>query len=632
MTKPRRTRNRAITAAIAAGALLIGGAVVALAAQPDKPIISGPNGFISDTTPSFALADADGLTNVNGAGTFLYDFDGTPSIPLAAPGPVPPPAALGQGPHTFQALEVGTPDPDSAIATQSFFVDTVNPTFSRTVGPSSPNGLAGWYTGSVTVNYTCTDPGGANASGLTGPCPTDLALNVATEDGVYVLATGPVVDQAGNSSGPALAEITVKRDSTDPAKPTLAEPLAISNVLNPTFTWSEVEDETPQGVTQISGLKEYVLTIRQGSTGGSVVHQTTVIPGAGTQASYAAVPNLTNGTTYNWRVEAVDNAGNSVLSDAGVFQVDTTAPDDPTFSAGPTNGQATNDNTPTFSFTGVPGATFTWETRNGLDELVTGVGFAGTGPQSSVTLPTLPDGTYTFKVKQTAPNNKVSGFGSALFTVDTTAPTAPSITSSPGTTGNTQPSFGWSASEQDGTFVWEVTGVGGARVQGPGDASSAAVQLSSPLSPGNYAFRVRQRDRAGNLSDWSAPEPFTIVTQPGTGSGNPNDPGTGVSRFKPSTRNAKALLPKVGSKVRPAKATLRWKRAKGATLYNVQVFRIDGSTYRKVHSAFPRGLRYTVPKRVLKANKRYVWRVWPYVGAKKRYTPAPLGISWFDTP
>jgi len=629
VTKPRRTRNRAITAAIAAGALLIGGAVVALADPASEPTITGPTGFITDATPTFTIADGD---LINGSGTFLWDFDGTPSNGPVADGTVITPlSALGEGPHTFQAREVGVAPPgdNGAIGTKSFFVDTVNPTLGISgAGLGSPNGTNGWFNTPATIIYSCVDPGGTDASGFAAnTCPENV-----TTDGVYVLPARQISDLAGNLSG-TVAGLTFKRDSTDPAKPTLDGPLAISNVLNPTFTWSEVEDVTPTGVTQISGLKEYIITIRQGSTGGSgtVVHQATVAPGAGAQASYASVPNLTNGTTYNWRIEAVDNAGNGRLSDAGVFQVDITAPDEPLFSAGPTNGQATNDNTPTFSFTGVPGATFTWETRNGLDALVPGVGFAGTGAQSTVTLPTLPDGTYTFKVKQTAPNNKESGFGSALFTVDTTAPAAPSITSSPGTTGNAQPSFGWSASEQDGTFVWEVTGVGGVRVQGPGDASSAAVQLASPLSPGNYAFRVRQRDRAGNLSDWSAPEPFTIVTQPGAGSGSPN-PGTGVSRFRPTTRNAKALLPRVGSKVRPARAILRWKKTRGATLYNVQVFRIDGSTYRKVHSAFPRGIRYTIPKRVLKADKRYVWRVWPYLGAKKRYTPAPLGISWFDTP
>ncbi|MFN8121244.1 MAG: hypothetical protein U0237_02310 [Thermoleophilia bacterium] len=628
MTKPRRSPNRAIIAATAAGALLIGGAVVALADPPSEPVVSGPNGPVSNASPGFKITDGDAL---NGTGTFLWAFDGVPSEgPVADGTTVTPASPLSQGAHTFQAREVGTPpDADGAIKTQSFFVDTVNPTFTRVVSPAAPNGLAGWYTGTVTVDYTCADPGGANASGLTAPCPTDLALNTGVEDGVYVLATGPVTDLAGNTSGASLPALTVSRDSTPPAKPNLTGPLQITNVLSPVLSWSQVDDVTPQGVLQTSGFKHYVLTIRQGASGGSIVHQANVNqPPAPGEVTYNTVPPLTNGTTYNWTVQAVDNAGNTNTSALGVFKVDTTAPDDPTFSAGPVNGAATNDNTPTFTFAGVDGATFTWETRNNLDQIVPGAGFSGTGAQTSVTLPTLPDGSYTFKVKQTAPNLKDSGFATALFTVDTTAPAAPSITSSPGTTTNPQPSFGWNAAEQDGTFVWEVTGVGGVRVQGPGESSTAAVSLTAPLSAGNYAFRVRQRDRAGNLSDWSAGEPFTIVNPSEPGGGN-NGGGT-TSGFKPNTRNAKALLPKVGTKVRPTATVLRWKKTKGATLYNLQIFRIDGTTYRKVHSAFPRGLKYKVPKKVLKSGRRYVWRVWPYLGAKRKYTPAPFGISWFD--
>lgn len=626
MTKPRRSPNRAIIAATAAGALLIGGAVVALADPPTTPILGGPTGFVTTTAPTFTITDGDGGTL--GSGTFLWGLDEAPATGPVAAGNLPL-TSVSQGAHELRVKEIGVPpDDDSLIATRSFFVDSVKPTFSRTVAPGAPNGTNDWYrgTGTVTVTYQCADPNGASGSGLATLCPANLSLSAATSDGIYVLATG-ISDNAGNAADPDPA-LTIKRDSTAPANPDPTGPIGIANTLTPTFTWKSVDDVTPQGVTQISEFLHYVLTVRTGSTVGSgtQVHQVEVAQQP-TEVTYTAIPALTNGATYNWTVQAVDNAGN-FNADGAAFTVDINAPDDPTFSAGPVNGAATNDNTPSFTFAGVPGATFTWETRNGLGDLVAGAGFAGTGAQTTVTLPTLPDGSYSFKVKQTAPNLKESGFASALFTVDTTAPAAPTINSSPGTTTNAQPSFGWSAAEQDGTFLWEVTGVGGIRVQGPGEAAAAAVSLPSPLGAGNYAFRVRQRDRAGNLSDWSAPEPFTIVnpSDPGPGPG----PGGGTSGFRPSTRNAKALLPKVGVKVKPAATTLRWKKTRGATLYNLQVFRIDGTTYRKVHSAFPRGLRYKVPKKVLKSGRRYVWRVWPYLGAKKKYTPAPFGISWFD--
>jgi hypothetical protein len=66
----------------------------------------------------------------------------------------------------------------------------------------------------------------------------------------------------------------------------------------------------------------------------------------------------------------------------------------------------------------------------------------------------------------------------------------------------------------------------------------------------------------------------------------------------------------------------------GARLYNVQVFllRPDNRTV-KVLSAFPRGNRMLMPARRLAPGRRYVWRVWPYLG--NRYTLRPLGMSWF---
>lgn len=604
--------------------------MIALAA-PSAPTLTGGPG-VAPTSQYTNIANPT-FTWTGGAGgldTFAWAVDAQPVVGTAAPGNSATVPAQTDGSHIFRVAEAGdlaaVPDPEDPLsppASVTFFVDTVAPTVTRTLAPLSPP-ASGWYTGTVTINLTC-EAASSTASGVAA-C-SDVVLDTPIEDGSYALGGETVTDRAGNVSAP-LPALTFKRDSTDPEVASLTGPEGIANVLNPAFTWSRVEDVTPSGVNQVSGMKEYNLVIRQGSAGGTIVHQHTVTqPAAAGEISYTGVPNLTNGTTYFWTVQSVDVAGNTVTSAAKSFKVDTTAPDDPVFSAGPTNGAATNDNTPTFTFGGVDGATFSWETRNSLDVLVAGPGFAGTGAASTVTLPTLPDGSYSFKVKQTAPNLKESGFASALFTVDTTAPAAPTVTVSPGTTTNAQPSFGWSAAEQDGTFVWEVTGVGGVRVQG-GEAPTAATSLTAAVPAGNYAFRVRQRDRAGNLSDWSAPEPFTVVNPAPPTGGTP--PPTGTSGFRPSTRNAKNLTPRVGTKVRRINTQLRWKRTKGATLYNIQVFRIDGTTYRKVHSAFPRGLRYKVPPKVLKAGRRYVWRVWPYLGAKRRYTPAPSGISWFD--
>jgi hypothetical protein len=55
---------------------------------------------------------------------------------------------------------------------------------------------------------------------------------------------------------------------------------------------------------------------------------------------------------------------------------------------------------------------------------------------------------------------------------------------------------------------------------------------------------------------------------------------------------------------------------------------LSGERLRKVHSAFPAGTRYALPRHVvLVPGACYAWRVWPFRG--DTYTPVPLGVSDF---
>jgi hypothetical protein len=138
---------------------------------------------------------------------------------------------------------------------------------------------------------------------------------------------------------------------------------------------------------------------------------------------------------------------------------------------------------------------------------------------------------------------------------------------------------------------------------------------------------VRQRDRAGNAGDWSAPEPFTVIAA----TGGTTTPVAQRSLRTPQTVNARKLKPARGRKVSPRRVVLDWPRVKAASLYNVQLFRVDGQRYTKVLGTFARGSRYVVTRRHLRPNRRYVWRVWPYIARTRSYTRKALGVSYFDT-
>ena len=72
--------------------------------------------------------------------------------------------------------------------------------------------------------------------------------------------------------------------------------------------------------------------------------------------------------------------------------------------------------------------------------------------------------------------------------------------------------------------------------------------------------------------------------------------------------------------------TLRWRSAKGASYYNVQIFRGQ----RRVLNAWSTDGRLRVPDGVLRQGRSYVWVVWPAAGARPaaRYGTA-LGRSTF---
>ena len=147
-------------------------------------------------------------------------------------------------------------------------------------------------------------------------------------------------------------------------------------------------------------------------------------------------------------------------------------------------------------------------------------------------------------------------------------------------------------------------------------------------APGPASFVVQAVDDAGNAAtarvDYAvmptAPRPAQILPlAPG-----PPSPAMGPPRL----RRAHLMSPPAGRRVTTLRPLLRWRPHARASLYNVQLFLLEGGAARKVLSAFPAGARLRVPAGTLAFGRRYVWRVWPYVG--KRYPRRPIGLSFFD--
>ena len=182
-------------------------------------------------------------------------------------------------------------------------------------------------------------------------------------------------------------------------------------------------------------------------------------------------------------VRAVDAAGNVDATPATqIFVIDTGVPDT-AIDDGPS--AATNDATPTFTFSSEAGATF----RCRIDVAP----FATCASPFTVTA--LADGPHTFEVQATDANLNVDGTpASRAFTVDTAPPPAPDVSGPDGPTTNASPQFSFNAAEATATEC---------RLDGPTPRVGEFGPCASPkgfgsLAPGDYVFFVRSTDAAGN--------------------------------------------------------------------------------------------------------------------------------------
>ena len=239
----------------------------------------------------------------------------------------------------------------------------------------------------------------------------------------------------------------------------------------------------------------------------------------------------------------------------------------------------------------------------------------------TVKLEDLQDGSYALQASE---GTNDAGFSAAFartraFRVDVTPPT---ITI-------TQPAAG-GVFAQGATILADYACAGAVSCAGP-VAPGAAIDTGSAGAKG---FRVTAKDDAGNEATADAgysvlaPPASPPVPAPVAATTTVTAPRS-VALVTPATVNARMLTPRRGATIATRRPLLRWPRLERARLYNLQVFRLRGSTAVKVLSVFPRVTRYRVPPKRIAFGDRYVWRVWPYLLATG-FPKRPLGLSFFD--
>ncbi|QLA69550.1 BapA prefix-like domain-containing protein [Enterobacter pasteurii] len=472
---------------------------------------------------------------------------------------------LAEGSHTFEVtatnLTTGATSGRSPVA--SVTVDLTDPTapaigaVTDDVGPvtgpiadgQSTNDNRPTLTGTGTAGDTITvyDDGNPLGTVLVGPTGTWSYTPPALDDGSHTL-TVTATDPAGNESA-ASAGITIVVDtvSTTPVITSVTD--NAGNAATPVPSGDPTNDATPT----LTGTAEpnSVVAIFDGTT------QIGTVAADGTGA-WTFTPETALGEgTHNFTVRATDPQGNvSQPSNAWSVEIDLTAPQVPTIATvsdnapggvtGPlTAGQVTNDATPTLSGTGQAGTTI-HVLNNGVE-----IGTAtvdGSGNWTFTPDPILPDGTYSLRVNASDDVGNVSANSPVFaFTVDTTGPAAPAVTSviddaAPGTgtivtdgsTNDTRPTF--TGTGEVGSTVHVIVDdveIGTAVVNAQGTWTFTP---TTELGEGPHAITFNATDAAGNTGPTSPAFNLTVDTSV------PEAPA-----FTPATDDAGTVLGPVAS-------------------------------------------------------------------------------------
>ncbi|WP_127473451.1 Ig-like domain-containing protein [Microbacterium sulfonylureivorans] len=509
-------------------------------ATPAPPVITSPvqDEVTSDPTPpivGIAEANTEVTVYIDGAlvGTVPVDGAGAWSITPSTP--------LDDGAHTVTATaEDAAGNVSDGAVPVTFTVDTAAPLAPVITAPADGSrtndttpDIVGTAEANATVNVSI-DGAPVGTTTASGTGSWTLTPTAPLAEGAHT-ASATATDAAG-STGPESNTVTFTIDLTAPAAPVITAPA----------DGSTTNDSTPP----IVGTAEANATVNVSIDGAPV--GTADADGSGDWTFTPPTP-LAQGP-HTASATATDGAGNTgPVSNIVAFTVDSIAPAAPVITS-PADGSSTADTTPPIVGTAEPGSTVTVS----IDGAVVGTTPAdGTGSWTLTPPTPLAEGEHTVTATATdALGNVGPASEEVVFTIDTTAPTPPVITSPPDgsvTSDTTPPIVG--TAEAGATVTVMVDGVViGTTIAGPAVASMIAdgpttfaaaigswtLVPTTPLSEGLHRATATATDAASNVSlesntvaftiDAVAPQP-PVITSPGDGTTvtDPAPPITGTA-------------------------------------------------------------------------------------------------------
>ncbi|CDZ76026.1 Exoglucanase B precursor [Legionella massiliensis] len=484
-----------------------------------------PFSFTVDTTaPATPIADPTDGTTFKGTAepgsTVSLDFNGDGIIDATvitdnngnwqytSPTPIPNDSVV-----SVQATDAAGNSSPTITVTVNSSLDTTPPAapvitnVTDNVAPITGNIAAGSSSNDSTPTLSGTAEAGSTIQiydngTLIGSVLTDAASNwtftpsTPLADGAHNL-TMTATDAAGNVSTATSFAFTV--DTTAPTAPTV----------------------NPSDGTTFTGTAEPGSTVGLDLDNNGTIDATVVADASGNW-SYTTPSSVSNGQTVN--VQSIDAAGN-ISPPASVIvnsSLDTTPPAAPVIGSVTDNvapvigtisvGTATNDSTPTLTGTAEAGSTLNVYDNGTL------LGSVITDPSGNWTFtPSTPlaDGTHNLTTTATDSAGNVSTPTSFAFTVDTTAPAAPTVNPSDGTTftGTAEPGSTVGL-DLDNNGTIDATVVANA-------SGNWSYTSPSPVANGQ-TVNVQAIDAAGNISP-----PASVVINNATDTTPPATPVIG---------------------------------------------------------------------------------------------------------
>jgi hypothetical protein len=191
-------------------------------------------------------------------------------------------------------------------------LDRARPSITAAV-TSGVKGGNGWYTGPVTVTFTCSDTGSVQSGVATCPDPVVLSTSGANQ------ASGTVTDRAGNTDSVTLDGIMI-----DQEKPTITT--SDVNVAGQTYTLGAVQPATCKASDSVSGLDSCKVTVTGGNANG--VGAFTYTATATDKAGNASTVSGTYKVVYRFDgfLQPINDTAHQVGTSTSVFKAGSTVP------------------------------------------------------------------------------------------------------------------------------------------------------------------------------------------------------------------------------------------------------------------------------------------------------------------